>query len=42
VSQLTRDLDVEKKRNESLTFKILARDEEIKKIKDAQNGYLNS
>ncbi len=32
---------MEKKRNESLTFKILSRDEDIKKIKDSNNTQLH-
>jgi len=39
---MSRELEVEKKRTESLTYKILARDEEIKKIKDAHTAALNS
>jgi len=42
LSTLNRDLEIERKRNESLTFKILARDDEIKKIKDSANSsFLN-
>jgi hypothetical protein len=33
ISKLGRELEVERKRTEALTFKILARDEEIKKIR---------
>lgn len=38
-NNLARDLDAEKKRTESLTFKLLSRDEELKKLKESTNAY---
>lgn len=41
LSILSRDLDAEKKRTESLTFKLVSRDEELKRLKESTNAYFS-
>jgi hypothetical protein len=42
VSNLGRELETERKKNESLSFKMVAREEELRKVKDSNNSHFNN